>query len=229
MRDMAKPQYERMFSDLRARSGLSIAELAHGMGYKNASSIQRYFSDPMPAGIPPRIVNKASAVLVGRGNPPITEAEVAALAGEMLIVAPNDGENQGMPVDGRVAAGTWQERDMLDEPLGHIPIAYDKRHPRRQYALKVDGESMNKYVPSGAWVVVAESFGYQPRDGDVIVVRRTQGSLVERTLKRARMVAGRVELHPESTDPRFLPIIANGDDSIEIEVEGYVIGRYLPP
>ena len=62
---------------LRKRAGLSMAELAHAMGYAGSSSIQRYESQEDWLPVP--IVEKLCRALVGKGSPPIMADEVYAL------------------------------------------------------------------------------------------------------------------------------------------------------
>lgn len=68
---------------LRIRSGLSKRQVAIGAGWKGASSYQ-YYEDPddftKPV-LPLDICLRLIPVLVGRGEPPITRAEVMELAG----------------------------------------------------------------------------------------------------------------------------------------------------
>src|SRR5690242_12585502 len=68
---------------LRKRSGLSMGTMAKALGYKGASSYQRY-EDPSQykdGYLKRDLVEKLWAVLQGRGNPPITYDEVWELAG----------------------------------------------------------------------------------------------------------------------------------------------------
>lgn len=68
------------FRELRERSGFSLAELASRLGYKGASSIQRYESPEYKKDyLHPQLVARMATALVGRGNPRITRAEVLAL------------------------------------------------------------------------------------------------------------------------------------------------------
>lgn len=68
---------------LRERTGFSMAVVAKSMGYKNASSYQRYESPAdYPGGYLKRdLVEKLAKVFVGRGSPPIRAEDVWALAG----------------------------------------------------------------------------------------------------------------------------------------------------
>lgn len=71
------------FRALRVRSGLSLAKLAREMGYKGASSIQRY-EDPAQFKkeyLPRHVVDRAISALEGLGDPPILRSEVLELAG----------------------------------------------------------------------------------------------------------------------------------------------------
>ena len=72
------------FDALRKRAGLSFDSLAKGMGYKSGSSIQRYLSEEYAEKrdfLPLEVVRKAIPVLRDKGAPPISEAEIMALAG----------------------------------------------------------------------------------------------------------------------------------------------------
>ncbi|RVI52137.1 LexA family transcriptional regulator [Sinorhizobium medicae WSM1115] len=69
------------FRQLRERAGLSMDELAKGMGYKGASSIQRYENpdEYKKEFISPDIAAKLLNVVVGKGTPPIDAKEVWGL------------------------------------------------------------------------------------------------------------------------------------------------------
>jgi transcriptional regulator with XRE-family HTH domain len=69
--------------ELRERAGVSMQTLAKLMGKRGASSYQRYENpalfkkDYLPIGIADALAD----ALAGKGNPPVTRAEVFALAG----------------------------------------------------------------------------------------------------------------------------------------------------
>lgn len=133
-----------------------------------------------------------------------------------------------MPVDGYAAASTWQEIDQLgQEPQKWVPMSKDPAFGhRKQYAIEIMGTSMDKVLSHGDYAIVVEAFGQAPRDGDLVVVRRIKGNLVERTVKRFRENGGPGSLMPESTDPRHEPIPVEGDGETSIEIEAYVVGVY---
>jgi transcriptional regulator with XRE-family HTH domain len=74
---------------LRERAGLSMEALAQAMGYKGASSYQRYENATLfkKTYIPLHIAEKIAKAIVGTGDPPITVEEVIALAGVGAVAA----------------------------------------------------------------------------------------------------------------------------------------------
>lgn len=236
---------------LRERAGLSMAELAKAMGYKNASSVQRY-EDPAIFTKPhftAEYVGKLLKVLAGKGSPPISPAEIWELSG-LSSPRPYD-ENVGhgfsedypifpsvplskstVKVVGKVAANTWldvSEMDFFEEDVESVPA--DSNYPSEfQFALKVQGECLNKIAPHGATLVclslikAVETF----KDGQLVIVerRRYGGQMVERTAKRVRMTSHGYELWPESNDKRYqTPIVF--DETSPGTDEVAVIGRVL--
>lgn len=68
---------------LRLKAGLSMDEFAKALGYKSASSVQRYESPNDYSGgyLKRDLVAKIEDALVGRGSPPIRKEEIWELAG----------------------------------------------------------------------------------------------------------------------------------------------------
>jgi len=111
-----------------------------------------------------------------------------------------------VPLLGRVPAGALDAA--IEDCVGYIPV--QTRHPASKlFALRVSGDSM-----TGAGIL----------DGDVVIVRRQRtansGEIVvalvgdEATVKRMKLRANRVELHPENPayevitpDPRELSLL----------------------
>ena len=133
-----------------------------------------------------------------------------------------------MPVLGRVAAGVWMEQESaVDAEIATIPMAADPAFPqRRQFAVQVYGDSMDKVLPDGAYAIVVAADGQQPNHNDLVIVRRSRGGLIERTIKRFALTASGAELRPESQNPQHKPLLLTGDDDTTIEIEGFVVGRY---
>lgn len=87
---MGEPHVTELLADLKARAGLSMEALAKEMGRKYGSSIQRYFDKSAftKKYLPLDIAQEFAGALVGKGDPPITEAEVLRLAGVAKATGP---------------------------------------------------------------------------------------------------------------------------------------------
>lgn len=138
-------------------------------------------------------------------------------------------------VTGDVAAGTWMESDLWDEAKYEPVPAMPSRYPSlAQKAWHVVGNSVDLLgIVDGSFVVTVDYWKVRsaPTDGDVVVVEERDGSLIRRTCKEVTVRPGAYELHPRSSDARHKPIVVssgnkNGDDGIEIEIVGLVIGNY---
>jgi transcriptional regulator with XRE-family HTH domain len=138
----------------------------------------------------------------------------------------------GLPVLGDVHAGVWREVDLGDEPKeSPLPIGRDPLYPNvTQFALRVQGESMNRVVREGAYIVCVSwaELGRQPRDNDLVVIERRRDGLVETTIKRIRNIGQEVFLMPDSDDPRWQqPIPLDGGlENDEIVITALVVGKY---
>jgi phage repressor protein C with HTH and peptisase S24 domain len=131
-----------------------------------------------------------------------------------------------------VQAGVWREAEMGDEPKNPpLPIGINPLYPDvTQFALRVQGESMNRVVRDGAYIVCVSwaELGRQPRENDLVVVERRRDGLVETTVKRIKTIDQQVYLMPDSDDPRWQkPIpLAGGLENDEIVITALVIGKY---
>lgn len=144
-----------------------------------------------------------------------------------------------LPVRFKVQAGYWLEADaemqeFRDPPRAVMPDPRYSEWP--QWLEEVVGDSANKRIAEGSFahVVDAIEMGYSARDGDWVVVERRRGGglLRERTIKQVAVTsANRVELWPRSTNPKWSsPVVlgagGRGDEDMEVEIVGLVIGFY---
>jgi len=142
---------------------------------------------------------------------------------------------QSVQVRGSTEAGNWKEAS-ADSPVGgeEISIPMIPGFPsENQYALLVSGNSMNRVVSDGDYIIYLDyrETGISVEDGDLVVVERTRAGFVETTLKRLRRNAsGSVELWPESDDPHHQhPVqMAAPEDETSVSIIGLVIGSYRP-
>ncbi len=144
-----------------------------------------------------------------------------------------------LPVRFRVQAGLWHENGS-EEPLDDYEYAVgpDRRFAEwPQWLEEVVGDSVNEVIPPKhlAHVVDSIAMGYEAQEGDFVVVerRRDGGSTRERTIKQVVIKAGRIQLWPRSTNPKWTEMVepTNGSrqgEDIEVEIVGLVIGSYNP-
>ncbi|POF29653.1 LexA family protein [Roseibium marinum] len=237
MEETTQSAVSRQLADLKNRSGLSIRAIARAMGYQNASSIQRYFSqDYSKPALPADFVAKLLPVLTGKGEQPVTREEVLALAPDSItdleaaLASPQAA--RPLEIKGQVAAGLWMEAGLFEtDATRKATMAGDLRYPNEyQYLLQINGESLNRIARDGDFVLCLDYLeaGIDIRSGDLAVVERSRdgGHTIERTAKRIIRRDGGIELRPESDDPRFQdPIIFNELDEEATEVR--IIAKIL--
>lgn len=114
------------FRQLRERAGLSMDELAKGMGYKGASSIQRYENpdEYKKEFISPDIAAKLLKVVSGKGAPPIEAKEVWALTrpanGSLLTTFDPDTHEEEPEGEGAFSREHW--RAHIDGAVPEIDV-----------------------------------------------------------------------------------------------------------
>jgi SOS-response transcriptional repressor LexA len=145
-------------------------------------------------------------------------------------------EELGMEVVGKVAAGLFKDVSIenQDSEKPRIAVARDLRFPNaRQYALEVEGDSMDELFKDGSTVICVNfaDTGLEYRDGMCVHVERfiMDGQLVENTLKELRR-EGKTKwvLYPRSSNPSHKPIELSGGETVDILVKGIVIGKWEP-
>lgn len=121
--------------------------------------------------------------------------------------APKPGElppvemTREVPLIGEVRAGYWAEvLDYAPEPEDVIAVSLPEYARAQLFALRVVGPSMNKVYPDGTIVICCPAAEAGVREGDIAVVRRRRGGLVETTLKQVVLEDGKIVLWPRSTD-----------------------------
>lgn len=137
-----------------------------------------------------------------------------------------------VPLVGTVSAGVFREAEGLVSEGVLVPAVPRPDVPASaQYAVKVDGPSVNQKIPDGAYAIVAklESFPGGPSHGTLVHVVREKAGLYEHTIKELRYTREGVRLAPVSSDPRFQGLLDPEDDEDAIvRIEGVVIGKYEP-
>lgn len=207
---------------LRKDRGYSRAELARrsGVSYDNLNKYERGDVEK-PRG------NILELVAAALGT-----TEQALLYGE--DDAPTVKAKTGLAIHGEVAAGIWLEANLFEaeavEPS--TLVGHDNRHPSSaQYLLRIKGESLNKIAQDGDLILCVNYLDalIEPKIGDLAVVERSRdgGLTIERTAKRIAQHNGVVELHPESTDPRFQNAFTYSDldpEASEVTIKAKILG-----
>jgi transcriptional regulator with XRE-family HTH domain len=116
---------------------------------------------------------------------------------------------RAIPLVGAVSGGVWREIDSLDQDEKPAsPFLADPRWPAdRQFALRVEGESINRIARDGDLiaVVAVEALETPPATDALVIVEeaRDDGALIRTTAKRLRWRGRLAELHADSDDPRW--------------------------
>jgi len=145
-------------------------------------------------------------------------------------------------VDLRFAAGAFGEWQTLDADWDEWVELPEPLQARPGYFVaQVVGESMNRRIPNGAWclfrldpqgtrqgrVVVAECRGVSdPDTGGRYTVKVYTSSKVADEDGSWRHT--RIELRPDSTDPRFQPIVIVGAEEGEFRVVAELVAIIGP-
>jgi phage repressor protein C with HTH and peptisase S24 domain len=202
MTKTANPSTAARLRALRERSGLSMAELAKGLGFRGASSYQRY-EDPAlftKKYLPLDLTEKLVQAFSGRGKPPITETEIMALAqpGEMA------GVRRVIPIVGYVGAGAeiypiddhpkGQGLDEVESPWPGLPPS--------TVAVRVRGDSMTPAYFDGDIIFYDEQHtDFLHLLGKECVVGLSDGRKFIKQLKRT--ADGHWYLYSHNMDPIF--------------------------
>lgn len=138
-----------------------------------------------------------------------------------------------LPVTARVSAGTFRYDEGIEEGAFLVPVVPRADIPASsQYAVVIDGPSVNKRIPDGAYAICAsyDSFPGGAQHGQLVHVVRERAGLQEHTIKELRYGKAGAELWPVSTDPRHQAAIRleTGEDGEIVRIQGVVIGLYQP-
>jgi hypothetical protein len=138
-----------------------------------------------------------------------------------------------VPVIARASAGTFRYDEGIEEGAILVPAVPRKDVPAAlQYSVIIDGQSVNKRLPDGAYAICAplESYPGGAQHGQLVHVVRERSGLHEHTIKELRFTKSGMTLVPVSTDPRFQDELrlSTGEADEIVRIQGIVIGAYLP-
>lgn len=138
-----------------------------------------------------------------------------------------------VPVIARVSAGTFRYDEPIDYEGDAVPaVLRAELGNASQYSVIVDGPSVNKRIPDGAFAICVPLSEYPggAQHGQLVHVVRERAGLFEHTIKEIRYGQGGASLVPVSTDPRHQePLtLSSGDAGELVSIHGIVVGAFIP-
>lgn len=180
----------------------------------------------------------------GMRNVPLATARKYALAfgstaSHILGIEPGSGNSSAVngvvhvPLVAAVSAGAFRVDDGLEVEGAQVPAVPRADIPAGvQYSVVVDGQSVNKRIPDGAFAICAPYDKYPggPKHGQLVHVVRERSGLVEHTIKELHYTREGMILMPASTDPRYQEqvVLNTGEDGEVVRIHGVVIGVFQP-
>ena len=130
-----------------------------------------------------------------------------------------------IPYFGDVAAGTFQ--DSYVDP-GMEMVVVDKSYLNgsgNYFALRVNGDSMNKVIVDGSYIIVLrfEGNGHRIHNGDILLVRWGN----EYTIKRVRKIENKIRLEPDSYIDGFSIQEFSPDDDLDVQIIGKIVYSFV--
>ena len=138
-----------------------------------------------------------------------------------------------VPLVAKASAGAFRYDEGLETEGVLVPAV-----PRAdisagvQYAVQVDGPSVNLRIPDGAFAICVPYDKYPggPKHGQLVHVVRERAGLHEHTIKEIQYTGSGTILMPRSSDARFQEAIdlAAPEDDTTVRIHGVVIGSFQP-
>lgn len=224
-----KTNVTQILENLVRQSGLDQAVFAESIGLKKAA-FNNYIKGrrDLPKSVIVKLMevyNVNPSAFFDDKAPMYTELSTDSLLtlGELSI------NQKTLPLYGSVAAGAIAEIegvDVWDVEQIEIPKAMLGRYKddNSLFSMYVNGDSMNKVIPSGAIVVAKPLENSLYKDGDIVIFSYNG----EYSLKRYRpnVIEGHVVFEPDSDNPDFQSIPINHTnlhDANMVSISGKVV------
>lgn len=136
-----------------------------------------------------------------------------------------------VPLVARASAGAFRVDEGVNSGEILVPAVSHSDVPAEvQYAVVIDGPSVNKRIADGAFAICAPYDRYPggPRHGQLVHVVRERAGLHEHTIKEIHYTRKGAVLMPCSTDPRYQDAITLDapEDDTTVIIRGVVIGVF---
>lgn len=180
----------------------------------------------------------------GRGIPLAAARKYAtafqSTPGYILGISPVGGANSPVvnsvtlvPLVAKASAGAFRVDEGLEIEGVEVPAVPRADVPASvQYAVVIDGPSVNLRIPDGAYAICApyDKMPGGARHGQLVHVVRERAGLHEHTIKQITFTREGVTLAPCSSDPRYQEAIhlASDEDDTTVRIVGVVIGSFQP-
>jgi len=210
---------------LKARSALSLDEIAHRAGYARRSSIQEYFNQKFAGPLGDKAANKLADALTNHGVPPITRDEILTLTGAPPVSNATPVKFEGasasslrndLPVYGTaLGAEIMVDGEAIEQTtLNTAEVIEYRKRPiisngiDRTYGLYVQGSSMYPAHREGAFLFVQRDAVLRIGDDVVVYMRPRDESddgetatcvLVKRLVRRSAQYVELQQFEPALT------------------------------
>lgn len=138
-----------------------------------------------------------------------------------------------VPLVGRVSAGAFRFDEGTKAKGIPVPAVPRPDIPAGvQYAVEVDGPSVNLLIADGAFAICAplDKYPGYPKHGQLVHVVRERAGMFEHTIKEIQYTPEGQILVPRSSDPAYQEVIKldHSDQDTLVTIHGVVIGAYTP-
>lgn len=211
LKEMGVLMFDKRIKELRLKHGLSKVEMGKRIGVAESTirSWENNVSEPRW-----KILREIAQIfgveedwLLGMGDPVQAEEDVS------------------LKYYGTVAAGQF-ENIIGDESTAKVPnTVFRSVDPADCFLLKVNGDSMNKILSNGSYIVVQDYRLINApaiKTTDILLIRNGDSF----TIKRVRLTDTKVHFEPDSFINEFKVDTYDRDLSDDIEVIGRVIYNY---
>jgi len=138
-----------------------------------------------------------------------------------------------VPLVGRVSAGSFRVDEGLKTKGIAVPAVPRPDIPAGvQYAVEIDGPSVNLRIADGAFAICAplDKYPGYPKHGQLVHVVRERAGMFEHSIKEIHYTPGGSVLMPVSNDPDHQEPVRmdHPDADTTVTIRGVVIGSYQP-
>lgn len=138
-----------------------------------------------------------------------------------------------VPLVGRVSAGSFRVDEGIITKGIAVPAVPRPDIPAGvQYAVEVDGPSVNLRIADGAFAICAplDKYPGYPKHGQLVHVVRERAGMFEHSIKEIHYTPQGAVLMPVSSDPDHQEPVKmdHPDDDTTVTIRGVVIGSYQP-